>query len=132
MAESSTHGACAGCADTARCEQDISGAGGRVQIVPLKNGVLYVYTAESSAGVRAVQAAISHRNERLAAWTAAGDHVHLCSECKAMRGAAASGKLNREVINIEGGCLTLMTSSDPAIVAKLHEIAAITSARSKT
>jgi hypothetical protein len=37
-----------------------------------------------------------------------------------MRGAMASGKLTREMVTIEGGCLTLMTSSDPAIVAKLH------------
>ena len=40
-----------------------------------------------------------------------------------MRGAIASGKLTREVVNIEGGCLTLMTSSDPAMVAKIHAMA---------
>jgi trimeric autotransporter adhesin len=131
MAESSVHAECDGCADMAKCEEEILGAGGRVQVVPLKNGVMYVYTAESSAGVRAVQAAVSHRNERMAAWTTAGDHVHLCSECKAMRGAAASGKLNREVINIEGGCLTLMTSNDAGIVAKLHEMANATATHTK-
>ena len=131
MADASAHLDCDGCADMSRCAQEISGAGGRVQIVPLKNGVMYVYTAESSSGVRAVQAAISHRNERLAAWTTDGDHVKLCSECKSMRGAAASGKLNREVVNIEGGCLTLMTSSDPTIVTRLHEMASQAAVRTK-
>ena len=132
MADASEHADCDGCADMSHCAQEISVAGGRVQIVPLKNGVMYVYTAESSAGVRAVQAAVSHRNDRLTAWTTAGDHVKLCSECKLMRGAAASGKLNREVVSIEGGCLTLMTSSDPAIVTRLHEIAAQSAVRSKS
>ena len=28
--------------------------------------------------------------------------------------------MTREVVNIEGGALTLMTSNDPAIVAKIH------------
>ena len=132
FADASVHADCEGCADMARCAQEIAGAGARVQVVPLKNGVMYVYTAESSSGVRVVQAAVAHRNERLASWTTAGDRVHLCSECKAMRGAAASGKLNREVINIEGGCLTLMTSSDPAIVARLHQMAAASLAASRT
>jgi hypothetical protein len=131
MAEQTLHTDCDGCADMAHCEQEIMNAGGHVQIVQLKNGVMYMYTAESSAGVRAVQAAVSHRNEHLAAWTTAGDHVHLCDECKTMRGAAASGKLTREVVNIEGGCLTLVTSIDPAIVVKLHAMAQAAGARSK-
>jgi len=131
MADQTLHTDCEGCSDMARCEQEIVSAGGHVQIVQLKNGVMYMYTAESSAGVRAVQAAVSHRNERLASWTTAGDHVHLCAECKTMRGAAASGKLTREVVNIEGGCLTLVTSTDPTIVAKLHSMAQAASARTK-
>jgi len=131
MADATLHTDCDGCSDMAHTEQEIMNAGGKVQIVQLKNGVMYMYTAESSAGVRAVQAAVSHRNEHLAAWTTAGDHVHLCDECKTMRGAAASGKLTREVVNIEGGCLTLVTSTDPGIVAKLHSMAQAASTRSK-
>ena len=131
MADQTAHTNCDGCSDMARCEQEIVSAGGKVQVVQLKNGVMYMYTAESSAGVRAVQAAVTHRNERLAAFTTAGDHVHLCDECKSMRGAAASGKLTREVVNIEGGCLTLVTSTDPSIVAKLHAMAQAAGARSK-
>ena len=34
-----------------------------------------------------------------------GTEVPLCDGCKAMRGAMASGKLRREVVNIEGGSL---------------------------
>jgi hypothetical protein len=131
MAEQTLHTNCDGCSDMAHTEQEIMNAGGRVQIVQLKNGVMYMYTAESSAGVRAVQAAVGHRNEHLTAWTTAGDHVHLCDQCKTMRGAAASGKLTREVVNIEGGCLTLVTSTDPGIVAKLHSMAQAAGARSK-
>jgi hypothetical protein len=73
--------------------------------------------------VSAVQAAVAHRVDRMARLASAGDKAHLCDECKAMRGAMASGKLNREVINIEGGSLTLVTSSDPSVVAKLHAMA---------
>jgi hypothetical protein len=131
MAQQTLHTDCDGCSDMAHTEQEIMNAGGHVQIVQLKNGVMYMYTAESSAGVRAVQAAVGHRNEHLAAWTTAGDHVHLCDECKTMRGAAASGKLTREVVNIEGGCLTLVTSTDPGIVVKLHAMAQAAGARSK-
>lgn len=131
MADQSLHTDCESCSDMARCEQEIQSAGGHVQIVQLKNGVMYMYTAESSAGVRAVQAAVSHRNEHLAAWTTAGDRVHLCPECKSMRGAAASGKLTREVVNIEGGCLTLVTSTDPNIVARLHSMAQAAGSRTK-
>lgn len=134
MADAVNHPDCDGCADMARCAQEISAAGARVQVVPLKNGVMYVYTVESSAGVRAVQAAVMHRNERLAALVTAGDHAKLCGRCKEMRGAAASGKLSREVVNIEGGCLTLMTSSDPVIVQRLHEMAnaSLVSVRTKS
>jgi len=134
FADQSEHADCDACADMAHCAAEIAAAGARVQVVPLKNGVMYVYTVESSAGVRAVQAAVSHRNERLASWLTAGDKVHLCSKCKEMRGAAASGKLSREVVNIEGGCLTLMTSTDPQIVQRLHEMAAtpIAAARNTT
>jgi hypothetical protein len=32
----------------------------------------------------------------------------------------ASGKMTREIVNIEGGALALMTSDDPTIVAKIH------------
>ena len=50
-----------------------------------------------------------------------------------MRGAVASGKLTRELVPIEGGVLTLMTSNDPAVVARLHEMAGTQlSARTKS
>ncbi|HTM58077.1 MAG TPA: hypothetical protein VL123_06655 [Candidatus Udaeobacter sp.] len=134
VADAATHADCDGCTDMARCAQEMAAAGARVQVVPLKNGVMYMYTAETSSGVRVVQAAVSRRNERLAAWTRAGDGVHLCNECKAMRGAAASGKLVREVVNIEGGSLTLLTSSDPEIVHRLHDMASasLVAARTKS
>jgi hypothetical protein len=128
----SQHMDCDACGDMARCEQEIAAAGGRVQMVPLKNGVMLVYTAESPAGIRAVKAAVSNRNEHMAVFASAGDKAHLCPECKAMRGAAASGKLTREVVSIEGGCLTLMTSSDPAIVAQLHSMAGASTSRTKS
>ena len=116
-------GACDACADLNKCEEALRAAGSVTQIVKLKNGVMYVYTADDPSKVRAVQAAMSRRNQRLVAITAAGDKAHLCGECKYMRGAVASGKLTRELVPIEGGVLTLMTSNDPAVVARLHEMA---------
>jgi len=102
------------------CYEELEAAGTRTQVVPLKNGVMFVYTAESPGRVSAVQSAMARRNERLAQIVSAGDKAHLCPECKSIRGAVASGKMTREVVNIEGGALTLMTSNDPAVIAKIH------------
>jgi hypothetical protein len=128
-----THSDCDACADMALCNADLKSASGQTQAVPLKNGVMYLYTAEGPSQIRNVQAAMARRNQRWNALMASGDKARLCSECKAMRGAAASGKLTREVVNIEGGCLTLITSTDPAIVTKLHAFAGTpTATRIKT
>ena len=37
----------------------------------------------------------------------------------------ASGKLTREVVNIEGGSISLVTSNDPTMVAKLYTMAGL-------
>lgn len=124
----SSHGDCDACVDMAGCEQEIEAAGASTQVVPLKNGVMFVYTADSPASVHAVQAAMARRYDRMVQFASAGEKAHLCASCKEMRGAAASGKLSREVVNIEGGCLTLVTSNDPSVVAKIHTMAGITTA----
>lgn len=123
MASNSAHQDCDACADMVDCSGALDAAGAHRQTVRLKNGVMYVYTADSPRSVSAVQAAVARRVDRMARLASAGDKAHLCDECKQMRGAMASGKLSREVINIEGGSLTLVTSSDPALVAKLHAMA---------
>jgi hypothetical protein len=114
------HGNCDACADMAVCSDELEAAGARTQVVPLKNGVMFVYSAESPGKVNAVQSAMTRRGERLSQIVTAGDKAHLCPECKTIRGAMASGKMTREVVNIEGGALTLITSNDPALVAKIH------------
>jgi hypothetical protein len=116
----SNHADCDACMDMTGCAEEINKIGASSQMVPLKNGVMFVYTADSPSKVHAVQAALARRSARMASMTTAGDQAHLCSDCKAMRGAAASGKLTREVVNIEDGCLTMMTSNDPRIVSKIH------------
>lgn len=127
------HENCDACADLTACNEQLEAAGATMQVVPIKNGVMYVYTASSPAGVRSVQAAMARRNQRMAEIASAGENVKLCAECKAMRGAAASGKLVREVVNIEGGVLTMMTSSDAAMVSRIHQLAGVqTSARVKS
>ena len=125
VADRSSHAGCEACSDMASCEGQVQSFGAMVQVVPLKNGVMYVYTANGASRVQAVQASMARRNDHLTAIMAAGDKARLCSACKGIRGAVASGKLNRELINIEGGCLTLMTSSDPAMVAKIYDMAGI-------
>jgi len=115
---------CDACADMAMCESQLKSAGSNFQVVPLKNGVMYVYTAGDPRNVRVVQAAISRRTERINALLAA-DNAKLCPDCKRMRGAMASGKLTREVVNIEGGSISLVTSNDPTMVAKLYTMAGL-------
>jgi hypothetical protein len=123
MAAMSGHADCDACVDMADCSGQLDAAGAHRQAVRLKNGIMYVYTADSPRSVSAVQAAVSRRAERIVRFASAGEKTRLCAECKAMRGAMASGKLNREVVNIEGGTLTLVTSSDPSVVAKIHAMA---------
>jgi hypothetical protein len=128
-ADVSNHADCDACADMAACAEQLRTTGSQTQVMPLKNGVMFVYTADSPSRVRAVQSAVAHRTERLTAMTVAGDKAHLCPECKNIRGAIASGKLNRETVNIEGGCLTLMTSDDPAMVSRLRAMAGLSASR---
>ena len=118
-------GDCDGCADMAFCEGEAKSMGATVQGVPLKNGVMYVYTALDPGKVHAVQASMERRSEHMASLLSAGDKAHLCPTCKSVRGAIASGKLNRELVNIEGGCLTLMTSNDPATLAQIYSLAGL-------
>jgi hypothetical protein len=123
MAAMAGHGDCEACLDMASCNDALEAAGAHRQTVRLKNGVMYVYTADSQRSVSAVQAAVARRGERMAWFATAGEKARLCGECKSMRGAMASGKLTREVVNIEGGSLTLITSTDPAVVAKIQAMA---------
>lgn len=113
---------CDACADMASSDEDVRSTGSITQVVKLKNGIMYVYTA-APGKARALQTALAQRNQRLTAINAGGDKVKLCGECKTMRGAMASGKLTREVVSIEGGSLTLMTSNDASMVKKLHDMA---------
>lgn len=122
---------CDACADMAACQSDISEAGGKVQVVTLKNGLMYMYSADSSPRVRAVQAAVHRHADRLAALSASADKARLCSACREMRGAAASGKLTREVVNVETGCLMLMTSNDQRVVSRLYALAGVSGGASR-
>ena len=117
------HHDCDACSDMVKYDDELRAIGGQTQVVRLKNGVMFVHTANTPSNVRAVQAAMTRRSDRLLALTSAGDKARLCPDCKAMRGAMASGKLTREIVTIEGGCLTLMTSNDRSMVAKLHALA---------
>ena len=131
-ADVSAHADCDACADMAACAERLRSSGSQTQVVPLKNGVMFVYTADSPGGVRSVQSAVSHRTQRLTAMTVSGDKARLCPECKNIRGAIASGKLSRETVNIEGGCITLVTSSDPAMVTKIYSLAGLKNGRNKS
>ncbi len=111
---------CDACADMAQADAELEAAGARAQVVPLKNGVMYVYTADSPDHIRAVQAAVTRSNERAKAVLAAGDRAKLCPGCKRVRGEMASGKMHREVVNVETGAMTLVTSTDRSIVNRLH------------
>jgi len=117
------HADCDACSGWVACLTELEAAGASMQVVKLKNGVMYVFMVETPARVRVVQVALARRNERLKTLTAEGDRARLCPECRLMRGAAVSGKLAREVLNFEGGCLTVTTSSDPSVVEKIHFMA---------
>lgn len=117
-----SHTDCAVCADEASCDGDVRAAGARAQVVSLRNGAMIVYTVENPANVRALQTAVARHNQRVLAALAGQGSSELCSDCKQLRGAMASGKFVREVVNVERGCQVLMTSSDRAIVQQIHEL----------
>ena len=116
------HAECSACEDWTTCEDEVRAVGATTQVVPLKNGAMIVYTAETPEKIKAVQLAVSRRHEKMLAALSSGDATKLCPDCKQLRGAMASGKLSREVVNVERGCMTLMTSADRAVVQKIHEM----------
>jgi hypothetical protein len=116
---------CDACDDWEICARALEGVGATMQVMPLRNGVMRVFTAATPVGVRVVQTELARHYERMSALIAAGENARLCSACRVMRGAAASGKLAREIIKIDGGCITLTTSGDTAIVRKIHAEAGI-------
>ena len=124
---------CDACEDWEACARELEGVEASMQVMPLRNGIMRVFTAATPGGVRVVQASLARHFERMTALISSGKAVRLCTACRAMRGAAASGKLTREIIKIEGGCITLTTSADPAVVEKIHAEAGIpTPVRPKT
>lgn len=118
--------ACDACDDWEVCARELESVEASMQVMPLRNGVMRVFTAATPAGIRVVQIALARHYERMSALITAGEAVHLCAACRAMRGAAISGKLAREIIKIDGGCITLTTSADPAVVMKIHAEVGIT------
>jgi hypothetical protein len=125
------HGDCAVCTDEMACDDDVRATGAHAQAVSLRNGTMIVYTLDGAENVRSLQAAVARHNERVVA-ALQGD-TQLCAACKKLRGALASGKLVREVVNVERGCQLLITSSDRSIVQQVHACAnAQVAARTKS
>lgn len=114
---------CDACEEWVGSDKDVRSLGGKVQVVSLKNGVMIVYTAEKASDVRALQSAVAKRNEKLTVTLSDASQANLCDDCKHIRGAVASGKLHREVVNIERGCMTLITSEDRAVVQRIRSMA---------
>jgi hypothetical protein len=118
-----SHAGCDACEDMGTFDAELTSASAAVQVLPIKNGVMFVYSAAAPGKVNALQSAVTRRSEQLQKIVAAGEKAHLCDGCKSMRGAMASGKVTREVVNIEGGALTLVTSNDPALVRQIRAMA---------
>lgn len=113
---------CDACDDWSDCEKEVRSLNAKAQVVGLKNGAMIVYTAERSGDIRALQTAVAKRNDKMMAALSAGSSQKLCDECKQLRGAVASGKLHREVVNVERGCMTLITSDDRAVIQKIRNM----------
>lgn len=114
-------GDCVVCSDEMECDDEVKATGARMQVVSLRNGTMIVYTVDNHENVRAIQAAVARHNHGVVA-ALQGDSK-LCPACKKLRGALASGKLVREVVNVERGCQILITSSDRAIAQQVRSCA---------
>jgi hypothetical protein len=115
------HGDCSVCLDEATCSNDLRSAGVRSQVVALRNGAMIVFTAENAENVRSLQTTVARYNEHIMNAYSGGE-ASLCGECKAFRGAMASGKFSRELVNVKNGCQILLTSTDRSIVRKIHDM----------
>jgi hypothetical protein len=113
---------CAACEDWMQMDKDARAIGARSQVVPLKNGAMIVYTADTPAQIKQLQAMVAKRNEKMTAVYAGASDAKLCDDCKQLRGAIASGKVNREVVNVERGVLALVTSNDHAVVQRIRNM----------
>lgn len=118
MHSMAAHADCAVCSDEMACDDDVKATGARAQFVPLRNGTMIVYMLDDAANVRSLQTAVARHNARVV--SALQGDAKLCPACKKLRGALASGKLVREVVNVERGCQLLITSSDRSIVEQVH------------
>jgi hypothetical protein len=123
--EGSVVESCEACSAWEVCAMELESAGAGMQAMPLRNGVMSVYTTGTPDGMRIVRNALTRYQEHMVALIMTGDGVRLCPACRLMRGAAASGRLMREVIPVEGGGILLMTSPDPAVVAMLRAEAGV-------
>ena len=113
---------CAACEDWLEMDKDARAIGARSQVVALKNGAMIVFTADTPAQVKQLQAMVAKRNERMTAAYSGASDAKLCEDCKQIRGAIASGKLNREVVNVERGVMALVTSNDHAVVQRIRNM----------
>ena len=126
------HGDCAVCTDQAACEEDVRALSAHAQVVALRNGAMIVYTAETPESVRALQAALARHNALIMGALAANGDANLCGGCKSFRGAMASGKFSRELVNGKNGAQVLLTSDDREIVQRIHDMTAASAARTKS
>ena len=111
---------CSACEAWADCDQAVRALGARAQVVALKNGAMIVYTADAKSDIKALQSLVAKRSDKMIAALSAGSDGKLCEECKQLRGAMASGKLHREVVDVERGCMTLITSDDRGVIQKIR------------
>jgi hypothetical protein len=111
---------CSACDDWMQMDKDARAIGARSQVVALKNGAMIVFTADTPAQVKQLQVMVAKRNERMTEVYSGSTDAKLCDDCKQLRGALASGKLNREVVNVERGVMALITSNDHAVVQRIR------------
>jgi hypothetical protein len=131
-AAAAAHMDCAVCSDEMACDDEVRGLNAHAQVVALRNGAMIVYTADTPETVRALQASVARHNEHILNSLATSSEASLCGGCKSFRGAMASGKFSRELVNVKNGAQVLLTSSDRAIVQRIHDVTGAQAARTKS
>jgi hypothetical protein len=126
------HGACVVCTDETACDEELRGLSSHAQVVELRNGLMIVYTAETPENVRALQVSLARHNEQVMTALATNSDANLCGACKSFRGAMASGKFSRELVNVKTGAQVLLTSNDPTFVRRIHDLTGVPAPRTKS
>jgi hypothetical protein len=111
---------CSECAYLGDTRTSIEKAGGRVEVVKLKNGYALIATAGSAESLAAVRKVNAERFGGLAALAGNADKK-FCKDCTAFNKALKADAVSYEIVDTANGVMTVFTGTTAEAIASLKE-----------